>query len=295
MQSVNPVASLQDAAEALGASLPPLMVRAERLASAVNLGMHGRHKPGIGQSFWQFHHYRPGDAANAIDWRQSAKSQHLYVREREWEAAQSVWLWRDGSPSMRFASSGESKIDRASLLALALGVLLVRGGERIALFGEREAPANSRAAYRRIGYALAEREPADDAVPPERPLPRNAQFVWFGDFLAPLGEIEAAIRRLTRHNAGGRLVHIVDPAEEDFPYAGRTRFEAVKGTESRILGRAESAAAEYRARFKSHSEAVALLARQLGWNYLAHRTDRSPQTAMVALYADLGGGQRLRN
>jgi len=288
-------ASLQDAAEALGASLPPLMVRAEQLASAVNLGMHGRRKAGIGQSFWQFHHYRTGDAANAIDWRQSAKSQHLYVREREWESAQSVWLWRDGSPTMRFASGGESKIDRASLLALALGVLLVRGGERIALFGEREAPANSRTAYRRIGYALAEREPADDAVPPEQPLPRNAQFVWFGDFLAPLGEIEAAIRRLTRHNAGGRLVHIVDPAEEDFPYMGRTRFEAVKGAAIRILGRAESVAPEYRARFKAHGEAVALLARKLGWNYLAHRTDRSPQTAMVALYADLGGGQRLRN
>ena len=85
-------------------------------------------------------------------------------------------------------------------------------------------------AYRRIGYALAEREPADDAVPPDAPLPRNAQFVWFGDFLAPMEEIEPAIRRLTRGNAGGRLVHIIDPAEEDFPYAGRTRFEAVKGT-----------------------------------------------------------------
>ena len=292
MQRAGPVASLQDAAEALGASLPPLMVRAERLASAISLGMHGRHKPGIGQSFWQFHHYRFGDAANAIDWRQSAKSEHLYVREREWEAAQSVWLWRDGSPTMRFTSSGESKIDRASLLALALGVLLVRGGERIALYGEREAPGGSRAAYRRIGYALAEQKPADDAVPPERPLPRNAQFVWFGDFLAPLAEIEAAIRRLTRHNAGGRLVHIVDPAEEDFPYLGRTRFEAVQGTESRILGRAESVAPEYRTRFKAHAETVALLARKLGWNYMMHRTDRSPQTALVALYADLSGGHR---
>jgi uncharacterized protein (DUF58 family) len=295
MQRAIPAASLQDAAEALGASLPPLMVRAEKLASAVNLGMHGRHKPGIGQSFWQFHHYRPGDAANAIDWRQSAKSTHLYVREREWETAQSVWLWRDGSASMRFSSGGDSKIDRASLLALALGVLLVRGGERIALFGEREAPANSRAAYRRIGYALAEREPADAVVPPEHPLPRNAQFVWFSDFLAPMGEIEAAIRRLTRGNAGGRLLHIVDPAEEDFPYAGRTRFEAVKRAESHLLGRAESVAVDYRARFKAHAEAVALLARKLGWNYLMHRTDRPPQTALVALFADLGGGQRLRN
>ena len=289
MSSAEIRSTIFDTAETLAASLPPLMVRADRLASAVSLGVHGRRQAGIGQSFWQFHHYRQGDSATAVDWRQSAKSQHLYVREREWEAAQSVWLWRDGSPSMRFSSDGESKIDRASLLAVALSVLLVRGGERVALFGGQEAPANSRAATRRIGFALSEMAPKDDAVPPEAKLPRHAQFVWFGDFLAPMEQIEAAIRRLTRANAGGRLVHIIDPAEEDFPYSGRTRFESVRGDLSRILGRAESVAGDYRARFKAHSEAVALLARTLGWNYLAHRTDRSPQTALVALYADLGG------
>jgi uncharacterized protein (DUF58 family) len=287
------MARLSDTAESLAAALPPLMVRAERLASALTLGMHGRRKAGIGQSFWQYHHYRPGDPSTAIDWRQSAKGQHLYVREREWEAAQSVWLWRDGSPSMRFGSGAESKIERASLLALALGVLLVRGGERIALYGEREPPANSRLAYRRIGYALGERAPSDDALPPDAPLPRNAQFVWFSDFLAPLEDIEHNIRRLTRSNAGGRLVHIVDPAEEDFPYAGRTRFEAVNGAANHTLGRAESVAGEYRARFRAHAETVALLARKLGWNYTSHRIDRPPQTALVALYADLSGGHRM--
>lgn len=284
---------LSDSAESLAAALPPLMVRAERLASALTLGMHGRRKAGIGQSFWQYHHYRPGDPSTAIDWRQSAKSQHLYVREREWEAAQSVWLWRDGSPSMRFGSGNEAKIEQASLLALAIGILLVRGGERIALYGEREPPANSRAAYRRIGFALGERPPSDNALPPDAPLPRNAQFVWFSDFLEPLEAIEHSIRRLTRSNAGGRLVHIIDPAEEDFPYSGRTRFEAVSGAENHTLGRAESVADDYRARFKAHAETVALLARKLGWNYTAHRIDKSPQAALVALYADLSGGHRM--
>lgn len=278
-------------AEQLAASLPPLLVRAERLASAVSLGVHGRRKAGIGQSFWQFHRYRQGDARTAIDWRQSARSDHLYVREREWEAAQSVWLWRDGAPTMRFSSGGESKIDRASLLALALAVLFVRGGERVALFGEEQAPSASRAAYRRMGYALAERAPKDDAVPPQLPLPHNAQFVWFGDFLAPIEAIEAALRRLTDSQAGGRLVHIIDPAEEDFPYLGRTRFEASTGEQSRILGRAESMRSAYRARFKAHGETLAALARRFGWTYLAHRTDRPPQTALVALYADLSGGR----
>jgi uncharacterized protein (DUF58 family) len=286
-----PNGSLADAAEQLAASLPPLLVRAERLASAVSLGVHGRRKAGIGQSFWQFHRYRLGDASSAIDWRQSARSDHLYVREREWEAAQSVWLWRDGSPTMRFSSGGDSKIDRASLLALALAVLLVRGGERVALFGEHEAPSASRAAYRRMGYALCERAPKDDAIPPELPLPQKAQFVWFGDFLAPIDAIEAALRRLTASQAGGRLVHIIDPAEEDFPYLGRTRFEASQGEQSRILGRAESVRGAYRARFKAHGEALTALARRFGWNYLAHRTDRAPQAALVALYADLSGAR----
>ena len=42
---------------AVGARLPPLLVDAERLASAVSLGVHGRRKAGMGESFWQFRRY----------------------------------------------------------------------------------------------------------------------------------------------------------------------------------------------------------------------------------------------
>ena len=52
-------------------------------------------------------------SSSAIDWRQSAKSQHIYVREREWEAAQTVWFWRDASANMNFKSGATSKRARA--------------------------------------------------------------------------------------------------------------------------------------------------------------------------------------
>jgi uncharacterized protein (DUF58 family) len=282
--------SLQDEAEALSSALPPLMVEAERIASAVSIGIHGRRKAGMGESFWQFRRFRAEDPATAIDWRQSAKSQHLFVREREWEVAQSVWFWRDGSPGMRFKSGSVTKLDRASLLALALASALVRGGERIALLGEGHAPASSRAALRRIGYRLSG-EPDASALPPNTPLSRNAQFVWFSDFLSPLPQIEAVLRRMTQSGTGGTLVHIIDPAEEDFPYEGRTRFEAPGADTTETLGRAETVASAYRARFKAHAETVALLAGKLRWSYLAHRTDRSPQTALIALYAGMSGAR----
>ena len=84
-------------------------------------------------------------------------------------------------------------------------------------------------------------------------------------------------------------MHIIDPAEEDFPFTGRTRFEDARGPRSETIGRAETVAGAYRTRFKAHAEAVGALARRLGWTYIAHRTDRSPQTALIALYADMSG------
>ena len=281
--------NLQYQAEALGAGLPPLLLDAERLAAAVSLGVHGRRKAGMGESFWQFRRYAPEDSAAAIDWRQSAKSQHLFVREREWEAAQSVWLWCDASPGMQFASGKVTKAERAKLLGLALASLLVRGGERVALYGQPEAPASSRAALNRIGHTLIEGPANDEPLPPQALIAKNAQFVWFSDFLSPLPAIEATLRRLSRSAVTGQLVHIIDPAEEDFPYAGRMRFEDAKGTLAETIGRAETIAEAYRLRFKAHAETVGALARRLGWTYIAHRTDRRPETALIALYADMSG------
>lgn len=283
--------ALRERAEALAATLPPLLVAAERLASSVSLGVHGRRKAGMGETFWQFRRYRSEDPASAIDWRQSAKSQHLFVREREWEAAEAVWFWRDGSPGMRFKSvhTEMSKIDRATLLALALAALLVRGGEKIALLGDGHGPGTGRAPFTRIAHELIDFAPDDGALPPEAPVTKNAQFVWLSDFLSPPDAIENALRRLAHAGSNGHLIHIVDPAEEDFPFAGRIRFEAAGYRESETFGRAETARASYQARFRAHGEAVRTLAQRLGWSYLAHRTDRRPETALVALYANLGG------
>ena len=93
----------------LAGTLPALMVAADRVAATVIQGVHGRRRVGQGDAFWQYRPYRDGDSASQIDWRQSARSRHLFVRETEWEAAASVWLWRDASPSMQYASLREHR------------------------------------------------------------------------------------------------------------------------------------------------------------------------------------------
>jgi uncharacterized protein (DUF58 family) len=278
-------------AEKLAARLPPLLVAAERLSSIVGLGVHGRRKAGTGETFWQFRRYTPGDGTNTIDWRQSAKSQHLYVREREWEAMEAVWFWCDGSAGMRFASDRNipTKFDRASLLALALASLLVRGGERIALLGGGRPPAGGRTAVNHMAHLLVEPGPNGETLPPDAAIGKNAQLVWFSDFLSPRADIERAVRKFAGAGLSGHLVHIIDPAEQDFPYSGRTRFEWSPSRLSELLGRAESVREEYCRRFQAQAESVSTLARRLGWTWLGHRTDHRPETALVALYGALGG------
>jgi uncharacterized protein (DUF58 family) len=278
-------------AEKLAARLPPLLVEAERLSSVVGLGVHGRRKAGIGETFWQFRRYTQGDGTNTIDWRQSAKSQHLFVREREWEAVEAVWFWCDGSAGMRFASNRNlpTKYDRAFLLVLALASLLVRGGERIALLGGANAPTGGRAALNRIAHGLAQSEPGSESLPPDAEIGKNAQLIWFSDFLAPVPDIERAIRKFAGAGVAGHLVQVIDPAEQDFPYSGRTRFEWSPMRVSELVGRAENVRDDYRRRFQAQAESVRALARRMGWSCLAHRTDHRPETALIALYANLGG------
>ena len=278
-------------ADAIGAALPPLLVAAERLASTVALGVHGRRRSGMGETFWQFRRYAQGDATNAIDWRQSAKSQHYFVREREWEAAETVWFWRDGSSSMDFASDRNipSKRERANLLALALAALLVRGGERVAIFGDRDGPVAGRVALRYMARALVDETSSRASMPPAMSFGKRAQVIWLSDFLAGLSAVENALGKLAGQGLFGHLVQIVDPAEEDFPFTGRTRFEWNNTKHGEIFGRAERARDEYRRRFAAHSEAVLALARRFGWSFLRHRSDQRPETALVALHAQIGG------
>jgi uncharacterized protein (DUF58 family) len=285
---------LQHEADALGAGLPPLMVAADRLAASISLGAHGRRKAGIGENFWQFRRYGSADAVGRIDWRQSAKSQHLFVREREWEAAQTVWFWRDSDPGMRFGSGDVTKMERANLLLLALAALLVRGGERVGLLGAPYLPAASRFTLSRIGHslldpAMQEKERArtdSDAGPPATPIARGSRIVWFSDFLAP--NVEERMAGFARLGAVGHLVRIVDPAEEDFPYSGRARFESPRGQSSALFGRAESVGQDSRARFAAHGARIGRAATKLGWSITAHRTDHAPQNALIALHAAIG-------
>ena len=280
---------LRQRAEQQAAKLPPLLVAAERVAATVVQGVHGRRRVGQGETFWQFRRYGPGDSASAIDWRQSAKSQHLFMQETEWEAAQTVWLWRDTSPSMLYRSSNDlpTKAERADLLLLAMAAMLVRGAERFALLGAGLPPSSGRAAFHRLADIVMRRPEVREGLPPFEPVPRHAQIVLIGDFLSPPAEVRQAIQALAARGVSGQMLQVLDPAEESLPFDGRIRFHGLEGEPSTLINRTESVRGDYTQRIADHRAALADIARHVGWGFISHRIDRPPQNALLPLYMAL--------
>ncbi|BBK29741.1 uncharacterized protein DUF58 [Stella humosa] len=285
---------LRHRAEQAASRMPPLQVAAERVAATVVQGVHGRRRVGQGDAFWQYRGYEFGDAATAIDWRQSARGQRLFVRQNEWEAAQSVWLWRDASTSMRWSSAPgiATKLDRAELLLVALASLLARAGERVALLGGGQRPVAGRFAVERITEQVASAGDAAgkgalDGLPNLEPLPRHARTVLMGDFLVPLPDLDAIVRRLAGAGLRGHLVQIVDPAEATLPFTGRVRFEGMEAEGQLLLSRVETVRDAYVQRMRDHTAGLGDIARAAGWTHIVHHTDQPPQSALLALFTAL--------
>ena len=282
--------SLRTDADRLAAGYPALLAEAERVAALVAAGVHGRRRAGQGETFWQYRPYDVSDPANRIDWRRSARGDSVFVRDNEWEAANSVYVWRDGGPGMNWRSSPKlpTKRDRASVLCLALASLLMRAGERCAVLGESDRPRAGRVGYERLAERLARSDGPLSTLSGK--LPAHAKLLVASDFLTEPESWPGRLATLAARPASGVLLHIIDPAEETFPYKGRVEMRAPG---SRVLpyllGRAEKAKDDYRARFAAHIDRIEDSARHLGFTVVRHRTDQAPGPALTALYQAFEG------
>ncbi len=283
-------AGLRRSAEALAATLPPLLADARHLAATVQLGEHGRRRPGMGDEFWQYRAAHAGDEARAIDWRRSGRADAQFVREKEWQAAQSVHLWVDDARSMEFTGDPrrQAKADRARLLALAVAVLLIRAGERVGLADGIAPPRSGEIQLLRLSEALTRPAGASDYGAPEaRAILPGSRALFLSDFMGDPSGVEAALGLAADKGVTGVLVQVLDPVEEAFPFEGRTIFESMGGTLSHETRKAGDLRDRYRARLAERRARLMDLARKAGWLFATHHTGDPAQGALLWLYAAL--------
>lgn len=282
--------TLRGRAESEAARLPPLLAQADHLAGTVLLGDHGRRRAGLGDDFWQYRPAQPGDSRRMVDHRRSARGDAQFVREREWQIAQSVMLWVDQGASMRFSSDGPQKIDRARLLGLALAILLIRGGERVGLTGTNLPPRRGKAQIDRLAQFLSTNDTQDYAPPEHRAMLPHGRAVFLSDFLGDLDQVTLALTKAADRGVNGVLMQVLDPVEEQFPYVGRTVFQSIGGTLAHETLKASDLRDRYLDRLAERRDHLQSLCRNTGWQFGLHTTGENAQSALLWLYRALGGG-----
>jgi uncharacterized protein (DUF58 family) len=272
----------------LAASLPRLVLEARRIAANVIHGLHGRRRAGSGENFWQYRRFVSGEPAARVDWRRSARDDHLYVREQEWEASHTVWIWPDRSPSMAFASreARDSKLERGLIVAFALADLLVAGGERVGIPGLMN-PTASNSVIDKMAQAMLHDDATRLSLPPSFVPSALAEIVVLSDFWSPMPDIRNMLAGLSSSGAHGTLIQIVDPAEETFPYSGRVEFVEPEGGEMITAGRAESWMNDYVARVALHRDEIRAETNRLDWLFSTHTTSRSAAELLLFLHGGM--------
>jgi len=266
----------------LAGHLPGLLLKAEKVAHSFMKGIHGRRRVGSGEAFWQFRPWQAGDASRDIDWRQTAKREDAFVRQSEWEAAQTIWLYRDASASMDY----HAKKEYAEVLLLALGMVLLGGGEQVSLLGADLAPQSGYPSIRRIFETLPAQTHLEESA---RPVAAKSQVILFSDFYFPVEELTSFCEKLAARHVSGTLVQIFDKDEQTLPYTGRVRFQDVENASAEPLDirHVEALREEYELKFQTHQKNIAAMAEGLGWKFEKFSTDTAPETAIARLYNNL--------
>jgi uncharacterized protein (DUF58 family) len=276
-------------ARKLADAMPRLILEARRIATTVIHGLHGRRRAGPGENFWQYRRFVSGEPAHHVDWRRSARDDHLYVREREWEASHTVWIWPDRSPSMTFASalSSDNKLERSLIVAFALAEVLVQGGERVGVPGLMR-PTASRNVIEKMAESILHDPTERASLPPSFAPSPLSEVVMLSDLWSPIADVRATIAQLSATGAHGHVLQIVDPAEESFPYSGRVEFIEPEGAGSVTAGRAETWRNDYQNIVARHRAGIRAETDLRGWSFAIHRTDRPASELLLVLHSRMG-------
>lgn len=272
--------TLRAEAEALAASLPRLRIGGALASDTAHLGSVGRRRAGTGEDFWQYRRHMPEDGSQRIDWRRSARSDSLFVRETELETARTFLFWTDPHPGFHWTGDAArpAKGHVANIVAIALASLLSREGERVGVLGGSK-PGFGAKTIQRVTEDLQD---IDAGIP--TPPKNAASVIIFSDFYDDIDMWRDRLTGLSEVCSRGVLIMVTDPVEETFPFKGRVKLSRPGTSDERLLGRAELLEAAYLEKFEARKTDLQALASQIGWEILFVSSGQPMIEAATALH-----------
>lgn len=216
-----------------GASLRALELRIGRRVDGLLAGDYRSALAGIGSELWQVRPYQPGDDVRRIEWNTTARTGETHVRVELAERVLVTWIVLDASASMAFGTADRRKADVAEGVAVAVGYVATRRGNRLGLvaFGGEptiDPPRQGRPALLETLRLLRDLPPEGTGTlqkaleVTDRVARQRALVVVVSDFRGPLEWRPPLLRLAGRHTV--LAVEIRDPREQDLADVGELRL-----------------------------------------------------------------------
>jgi uncharacterized protein (DUF58 family) len=215
------------------AALRALQIDVGRRLQGLLAGEYRSSQYGDGVELAQVRPYVPGDDPRRIEWNVTARTGEPHVRVTIAERVLVTWLLLDTSPSMHFGTADRRKADVADGVALAVGHIATRRGNRLGVmtFGDRDPqtlpPHQGRHGLLGLLEAL-QREPEERqvgatslgaALARTRAVARQrGVVVVVSDFRGPLDWRKPLLDVMSRHEV--LAVEIRDRREQELPDVG---------------------------------------------------------------------------
>jgi len=291
-----------------GRSLTGLEFKARRIVDGFLAGRHRGPRRGSSAEFAEHREYAPGDDLRYLDWKVFGKHDRYYLKQLEQETNFVCHLLLDVSDSMRYRSDDapRSKLDAACLTAAALASLVLRQQDEVdltAFAGTVETvtgPSGHPSHLAQIAAsleAISARDPlgcdspSADTVGALRRLHdwaeqirRRAVMVVLSDCLGDLHATVEALRHLRSRRHDVLLLHVVDPAEQEFPFLEPTLFRDVESDRTQSVDCRQLRAA-YCAEFDAFRRRLETECSEMGTDYLLLRTDAPIERPLAAFLA----------
>jgi uncharacterized protein (DUF58 family) len=231
-------------------------------------GLHRAPHLGFSLDFAEHRAYEPGDDLRRVDWRVFARTDRYYVKQFEADSNANIVVALDVSTSMRFGSSGVTKLDYGRFLAASLLYFSHKQRDRVGLVTfDTEVVEFVPPSARHLEFGLYALDRVSDGRPGALQAPlltlterltRRGIVVVISDLYDEPEAIAKAVRPLRYRGHDVIVFHVLDPAELEFPFSDAASFEDLE-TGDRLPVVPAALRDQYQALVRQHTESLGRL------------------------------------
>ncbi len=282
------ISDLFKASDQHASLLPKVLFDSEILSRNVIEGLHPSRFSGKGEDFWQFKEYRQDDNVSLIDWRKSAASNKVLVKQRENETAKTVYFYFDKTKSMLFKSEKKlkSKFEAAILLTLTLSRVFLKNRENVFHFKTNKSTVkcnNDLSSFTK-SFLL---EDSYLEYPNKSLLTNNSVCFIISDFLYEIKAVSDFLINLKQKNISGFLIQVLDPLEINFNIEENLLLNDLETNSKLRVDESKKYKTFYDKKFNELQNNLKELCKRSNWSYLLYDTNKNIKPILIDILKNI--------